>query len=92
MLEPYAISKDAISTNTGINVSSLPDEVLLNILSHLSQYKLYKVAALVCIKWLQLSRDPMLPKKVTIKGGKYIGNSKSGKQSIWSKFSQVRQC
>jgi len=68
MVEPYEISRDAISTNPGIHISSLPDELLLNILSYLSQYELHKMAALVCIKWLQLSRDPTLLKKVTLKG------------------------
>ena len=56
-----------LSEERKIDLDTLADEVLLNILSYLCQNELHGTAARVCKKWLRLSRDPSLMKKLTFK-------------------------
>ena len=70
-IEPRNTSTDEITNLAIVHLNSLPDEVLLNILSCLSHNELHGTAAKVCKKWLQLSRDPSLMKKVALKGDSF---------------------
>lgn len=59
---------DATLNYNDLRLNSLPDEVLLKILSYLTPQDLHLAAAVVSKKWFYLSRDPSLMKKIILKG------------------------
>ena len=68
VLENDEILDDVTLTTPKLPINSLSDEVLLNILSYLNPHELHLSGAIVCRKWLHLSRDPSLMKRVILKG------------------------
>jgi len=64
--ELYQFTKIDIDKDQGIAYEILPYEILLKIFSFLDKIELHMTAALVSKKWLYLTRDPSLTKKVEL--------------------------
>ena len=61
-----AMEMEFCETQLGINILDLPNEVLLKIFSNLSPEDIYKNVALVCNRFLEVTRSSKLPRLVTI--------------------------
>ena len=61
-----AMEMEHFESGLGINILDLPNEVLIKIFSNLSPEDIYKNVALVCSRFLEVTRSPKLPRLVTI--------------------------
>ena len=61
-----AMEMEHYESGLGINILDLPNEVLLKIFSNLSPEDISQNVALVCNRFLEVTRSPKLPRLVTI--------------------------